>query len=114
MPQEGVKNAMSGGSVVVVGTSIASHDLMRASWCCGGPLPFPRPHPNSMPFQGSFKLYDCLVNLTVHLTALKLRINHIVHGPKYIGCIGPWPHWPGAPTSRLLAWYCKIIKMHDL
>ena len=44
MPQERVKCAMFGGSEVVVGTSIAPYDLMHASWCCGGPLPRPRPH----------------------------------------------------------------------
>ena len=41
--QERVKYAMFGGSEVVVGASIASYDLMHASWCCGGPLPRPRP-----------------------------------------------------------------------
>ena len=43
MLQVRVKYAMLGGSVVVVGTSIASYDLMHASWCCGGPLPRHRP-----------------------------------------------------------------------
>ena len=43
LPQDRVKYAMLGSSVVVVGTSIASYDLMHASWCCrGGPLPRPR------------------------------------------------------------------------
>ena len=42
--QERVEYAMIGGSEVVVGTSIASYDLMHASWCCGGPLPRPRSH----------------------------------------------------------------------
>ena len=42
-PQERVKYVMLGGSKVVVGTSIASYDLMRASWCCDGPPPRPRP-----------------------------------------------------------------------
>ena len=32
MPQERVKYTMLGGSVVVVGISIASYDLMHASW----------------------------------------------------------------------------------
>ena len=43
LPQERAKYAMLGGSEVVVGTSIAPCDLMHASWCCGGPLPRPRP-----------------------------------------------------------------------
>ena len=43
-PQERVKYVMLGGSKVVVGTSIASYDLMRASWCCDdGPPPRTRP-----------------------------------------------------------------------
>ena len=44
MSQGRVKYVMLGGPVVVVGTSIAPYDLMHASWCCGGPLPRPRPH----------------------------------------------------------------------
>ena len=49
LPQERVKYAMIGGSEVVVGTRIASYDLMHASWCCGGPLPRPRPHLTLIP-----------------------------------------------------------------
>ena len=43
LSQERAKYAMLGGSEVVVGTSIASYDLMHASWCCGSPLPRHRP-----------------------------------------------------------------------
>ena len=39
LPQERVEYAMLGGSEVVVGTSIASYDLMHASWCCDDPPP---------------------------------------------------------------------------
>ena len=44
LSQGHVKYVMLGGPEVVVGTSIAPYDLMHASWCCGGPLPRPRPH----------------------------------------------------------------------
>ena len=43
LPQERVKYAMLGGSKVLVGTSIATYDLMRASWCSDGPPPRRRP-----------------------------------------------------------------------
>ena len=43
LPRERGKYKMLGSSEVVVGTSIASYDLMHASWCCDGPLPRPRP-----------------------------------------------------------------------
>ena len=43
LPQERVGYTMFDGSEGVVGASIASYDLIHASWCCGGPLPRPRP-----------------------------------------------------------------------
>ena len=49
MSQGRVKYVMLGGSEVVVGTNIAPYDLMHASWCCGGPLPRPRPQLTLIP-----------------------------------------------------------------
>ena len=49
LSQGRVKYVMLGGTEVVVGTSIAPYDLMHASWCCGGPLPRPRPHLTLIP-----------------------------------------------------------------
>ena len=49
LSQGRVKYVMLGSPVVVVGISIASYDLMHASWCCGGPLPRPRPHQTHTP-----------------------------------------------------------------
>ena len=40
-PQERVKYTMFGDSDMVVGTIIAFYDLLRASWCCDGPLSRP-------------------------------------------------------------------------
>jgi len=54
LPQERVKyDIMIGHSEVVAGTSIASYDLMHASWCRGDPLPRPRPLRIGTPFHDS-------------------------------------------------------------
>ena len=60
LPQYRVKYAMLGSSEVVVGTSIASYDLMHASWCCrGGPLPRPRPHLTLTPLNDTPRDLQC-------------------------------------------------------
>ena len=53
MSQERATYAMLGGSEVVVGTSIASYDLVHASWCCDDPPPRPRPLRTLTPLQDS-------------------------------------------------------------
>ena len=63
LPRERVKYAMLGSSEVVDGTSIASYDLMHAAWCCGGPLPRPRPSEpshHSMTLHATSKVILCL------------------------------------------------------
>ena len=67
LSQERAKYAMLGGSEVVVGTSIASYDLMHASWCCGGPLPRPRPLRTITPLHDSPRdLLSAAVALETH------------------------------------------------
>ena len=57
------------------------------------------------PYRGSWELFDAISTVTVHLTALKLRVRHVTSRPKYNdGVCGPWPHWRGAPMSMLPAW----------
>jgi len=54
-----------------------------------------------VPFRGTVLLFAAIVDISVHMVALKLRVRHNERGRRYRDCIGPWPHWDGAPVSTL-------------
>ena len=91
LPQERVKYAMLGSSEVAVGTSIASYDLMHASWCCGGPLP--RPRAPSEPSHHS---------MTPHATSqviMSLDCLKSVSNTRCLGALKWWLEQASPPTT---------------
>ena len=55
----------------------------------------------STPFRGDVRLFAAIVDISIHMIALKQRVRHNTVGRRYDDCIGPWPHWDGAPVSNL-------------
>ena len=51
-------------------------------------------------FRGTLGLYTLCVDLSVHMTALKIRIRHATNGPRYKDRLGPLRAFPGAPLSH--------------
>ena len=55
-------------------------------------------------FRGFLPLLEALADVSVHMTALKIRVRHGTSGPKYNDVIGPWEHVPGHPVDTTPAW----------
>ena len=55
-------------------------------------------------FRGYSPLLEALADVSVHMTALKIRVRHGMSGPKYNDLIGPWEHVPGHPVDTKPAW----------
>ena len=90
LPQERVKYSMLGRSEVVIGISIASYDLMHASWCCGGPLPRPR------------TLSTLTFSITLHATSkviLSLDCPTSVSSTRCLAALKWWLEHTSPPTT---------------